>query len=447
MKDNVREIIIDTLVSVDTEGRKSHLIIKEVLTKYDYLDARDKAFYKRVTEGTISSKITLDYVLNMYSGKPMEKCKPFVRSLLRMSAYQILFMEKIPNSAAIDEAVKLCRKRSLEAFCPFVNAILRNISKDTPSCLDFSDISDEALRLSIMYSCPLHIVNMLKKEQRDAEGILKGLSSIRPTSVRILSDEEKLLPLWRKQKIEYKASEYVPHAYLIEGFEGMEAVPGFLEGKILVQDESSMMAALATGITEDSDVSVIDVCAAPGGKTSFVASMMHGKGRVLSLDISERKVSLISENVERMGLSNVEPKVFDATMFNPEWEEAFDVLIADVPCSGIGVMARKSDIKYNVTNESMMEICNLQKKIVSNVSRYVKKGGVMIYSTCTIHKAENEKMVRFIENNLPFMGDSIKPYVPSLFNIEREKDYAVQILPSKEGCDGFFVARFIKAEQ
>lgn len=446
MKDNIREIVSDTLVAIDVEGRKSHLVIKDVLTKYDYLDARDKAFYKRVCEGTIASKITLDYVLDKYSKKPMEKCKPFVRAILRMSAYQILFMEKIPDSAVIDEAVKLCRKRSFEEFCPFVNAVLRNLAKGGSALLDFSDIEDDTTRLSVQYSCPLHIVRMFKKEQKDAEAILKGMAQIHLTSVKILSDEEEILKLWEKAGIRYRRSKLVMGAYLIEGFEGMEALPGFLEGKILVQDESSMMASLATGINDESDLTVIDVCAAPGGKTSFVASMMKGKGHVLSLDVSDRKVSLIQENVERMNLSNVEPMVFDATVFNPEWEGMADVLIADVPCSGLGVMARKSDIKYNVSNESMKEICDLQKKIILNVSKYVKKGGVLIYSTCTIHKAENEKMVKFIEENLPLKGDSIKPYVPSLFMTDRPCEYAVQILPSTEGCDGFFVSRFIKTE-
>lgn len=442
MADNIREIIADSLIMLEEEGKKSHLLIKDVLTKYDYLDARDKAFYKRVTEGTISKKITLDYVLDRYSKKPVEKCKPMIRAILRMSAYQILFMDKIPTSAVIDEAVKLCRKRSFEDFCPFVNAVLRNLSKDSAKALTFDDISDEVKRLSVKYSCPEHIVRILLKEQAEPEAVLKGLSEIRPVCVKVLSNEDDIIISFKKAGIKYKKSSFVEHAYLIENFEGTENLPGFTEGRLLIQDESSMMASQALGIKEGENILVIDTCAAPGGKTSFVASMLGGFGRVISCDVSEKKVSLISENVKRLGLSNVEPTLFDATVFNPEWEGKADAVIADVPCSGLGVMARKSDIKYNVSNETMKDICELQKKIVSNVWRYVKPGGILIYSTCTIHKAENEKMVKYILNNLPFEGDSIKPYVPVLFANERENEYSIQILPSVEGCDGFFVARF-----
>lgn len=444
MTDNIREIVLDFLVSLESGERKSHLLLRDVLTKFDYLDSRDKAFIKRVCEGTVSSKITLDYILNEFSKKPVEKCKPAIRAILRMSAYQILFMEKVPDSAVIDEAVKLCRKRSFEDFCPFVNAVLRNVSKNKDSALSFDTIEDNVLRLSVKYSCPEHIVRMFLKEHKDAEEILKGLGEIRPTCVKILSDEEGTLKRFFEAGISFSKSRLLEGAYLIDGFEGLESVPGFLEGKLIVQDESSMLAALATGVRENQDITVIDVCAAPGGKTCFTASLLMGKGRVISCDISDRKVGLIRENVQRLHLKNVEPIVCDATVYNPEFEGIADVVIADVPCSGLGVMARKSDIKYNVSNESMKEICDLQKKIVSNIVSYVKPGGVLIYSTCTIHKAENEKMVRYIEDNFPFTGDSLRPFLPNLFYIERECDYAVQILPSKEGCDGFFVSRFVR---
>jgi len=446
MSDNIREIIADALVLIDTENKKSHLLIRDVLDKYDYLDTRDKAFFKRVTEGTVSYAITLDYVLDELSKKPMSKCKPMVRAILRMSAYQILFMEKVPDNAVCDEAVKLCRKRSFEQFCPFVNGILRNLCKNKENCLDFSDIADESKRLSVKYSCPEWIVKMFLKEQKDVEALLEGLLRIRPTSVRITDSKAKelILKQWSQNGISYTESAFVEDTYLLSDFDGIGNLYGFSEGLIIVQDESSQMSAAASGITENDEKTVIDVCAAPGGKTSFVASRMNSKGKVISCDVSEQKVELISENVSRLGLKNVVPTVWDATCFNPEWEETADVVIADVPCSGLGVFARKSDLKYNITNEAMKDICDLQKKIVLNVSRYVKPGGVLIYSTCTIHKAENEKMVRFILDNLPFEEDSLKPFLPKLFETERKSDSYIQFLPNVEGTDGFFVARFIK---
>lgn len=444
MSINVREIVTDILFELETGNRKSHLLIRDVLEKYDYLDKRDKAFIKRVSEGTISNRITLDYVLDSFAGKPMEKCKPMVRVILRMSAYQLLYMERIPKNAVCDEAVKLCRKKSFEAFCPFVNGILRNIAKDTERCLSFDAIEDKVLRLSIKYSMPEWIVRMFNKEQKNTEELLDAMLKIHPTCIRFIhADKEKeLLKEFENRGIVYSPAKYVSHAYYVEGFEGAEMLPGFYEGEIIVQDESSMLAAMATGINEASDCQVIDVCAAPGGKSCAVASLMAPKGLVRSFDISDTKVNLIMENVDRLGLNNVTAMVSDASVFRDELFETADVLICDVPCSGLGVMGRKSDIRYNITNEAMKDICELQKKIVENVVKYLKVGGVFVYSTCTIHKAENEKMVKYMLENLPLEATPLSEVLPKEL-VTKDENY-LQFLPNVHGTDGFFVARFIK---
>lgn len=442
MNENVRELVVNTLLELEEEGRKSHLLIRDVLDKFDYMDAKDKAFYKRLTEGTISDRITLDYVIDRYSKKPVSKLKPVVRAILRMSAYQILFMEKVPDSAACDEAVKLVKKLSRPEFAGFVNGILRNISKEKEKALDFSDIKEKSAYLSVRYSCPEWIVKMFLKEQKNTEAILEGMSAVRPTCVHVLRHVDDYQEKWRQAGITVTPGCIVKDSFYLENFEGLESVPGFLEGDILVQDESSSVSSLATG-TLGKSVKVLDVCAAPGGKSCFTASKLGDKGSVTSCDVSEQKVALITENAQRLGL-DIEAVVQDATEFVKEWEEAFDVIICDVPCSGLGVMGRKSDIKYNITNEGMKDICELQKSIVLNVCRYLKKGGVFVYSTCTIHKAENEKMVKYIEENLSLRGDSLKPFVPVLFTKERPSENYVQLLPGIDGTDGFFVARFIK---
>ena len=446
MSVNTREIILDILLELEKRDAKSHLLIRDVLLKYDYLDARDKGFIKRVSEGTVFNRITLDYVLDKYSSKSVAKCKPAVAAILRMSLYQILYMDKVPDNAVCDEAVKLCRKKSFEAFCPFVNGVLRSICRDKDNALSFDGINDKTERLSVQYSCPEWIVKMFMKEQNDAESLIKALSEIRPTYVKVLrSDDAPMLEKeWTEKGIKFESVGSIADAYKLESFEGMESVPGFLEGKFLIQDVSSMICAESTGVRVGDDLKVLDVCAAPGGKSSYVASRMLPKGEVISCDVSEDKVSLIADNVERMGLTNITPMLQDATEFNSEFENRFDVVIADVPCSGLGVMSRKSDIKYKISNEAMKDICDLQKKIVTNVSRYVKPGGVLVYSTCTVHKAENEKMVKFITENLPFKEDSLKPYVPFLFTGERKADTHIQLRPDADGTDGFFVARFIR---
>lgn len=446
MSDNIREIVLDTLYELETGDKKSHLLIRDVLDKYDYLDARDKAFYKRVSEGTITTKLTLDYVLNCVSKKPMDKCKPMVRCILRMSAYQILYMDKIPEHAVIDEAVKLCRKRSFEEFCKFINGILRALVERKDELTNFDSIEDNILRLSVKYSMPEGLVRMFLKEQDNAEELLKAFGNIRPVCVKVRRPEmvDKLTLEWKNLGIEVLPCKLIENAFYVKSLEGAYSLAGFSEGELIIQDESSMLVGLATGLKKGDDKTVIDVCAAPGGKTSCVADIMYPNGLVLSFDVSEKKTSLIDENIERLKLTNVTVDVHDATILNEELIEKADVLICDVPCSGLGIIGRKADIRYNITNENMKSICDLQKEIVNTVWRYVKPGGVMIYSTCTIHKAENEKMVKYILNNLPFEGDSIKALVPSLYTTERESENYVQLLPNVDETDGFFIARFIR---
>ena len=289
---------------------------------------------------------------------------------------------------------------------------------------------------------------MLLKEQEDGESLVKALSEIRPAFVKVVNeaDTEALTKAWGEAGISFEPARYIKNAFKIEDFDGMESVPGFSDGRLIVQDESSMICAECAGVQKGSDLRILDVCAAPGGKSSYVASRMYPEGEVVSCDVSDTKVSMIADNAERLHLSNLKPTLQDATEFNEEYEASFDIVIADVPCSGLGVMSRKSDIKYNITNEAMKDICDLQKAIVTNVSRYVKPGGVLLYSTCTIHKAENEKMVKFITENLPFKEDSLKSFVPFLFDKTRKSECHIQLRPDTDGTDGFFVARFVKSK-
>lgn len=446
MSENIREIVLDTLYELETGDNKSHLLIRDVLDKYDYLDARDKAFYKRVSEGTITTQLTLDYVLNILSSKPMDKCKPMVRCILRMSAYQILFMDKIPEHAVIDEAVKLCRKRSFEEFCRFVNGILRNLCDKKKVLLDFDKIEDNITRLSVKYSMPENLVRMFIKEQEDAENLLRAFGNIRPVCVKVRRPEmvPELTKSWKQAGIEVIPCTLIENAFYVKGLEGAYALSGFSDGELIIQDESSMLVGLATGLKKGDNKTVIDVCAAPGGKTSCVADIMYPNGKVISRDVSDRKTELITENIERLNLTNVSVDVHDATILDESLIETADVLICDVPCSGLGIIGRKADIRYNITNENMKSICDLQKEIINTVWQYVKPGGVMIYSTCTIHKAENEKMVKYILNNLPFDGDSLKEAIPVLYKKPRESENYVQLLPNVDNTDGFFIARFVR---
>lgn len=431
MSTDTREIVFDALMLITNDGRKSHLVIREVLNKYDYLDNTDKNFIKRLTEGTVQKLITLDYGLDMFSERKMNRCKPAIRTILRMAAYQILFMERVPDSAACDEAVKLCNKRSRKELSGFVNAVLRKLSENKEQVFLFDNITDKVTRLSVKYSVPEHIVSMFIKEQDAPEELLRGLTEERPTVVRITDEtkEMEILKQFDNAGIEYAKSPLVEHAYRLKSFHGVNELPGFSEGIVYIQDESSMLCVKEALKTDEKEPVIIDVCAAPGGKTMYIAELLKGHGTIRSFDVSEEKVQLLRDNNERLGYTNITCEVQDGSEYRADLKETADIVICDVPCSGLGVISRKSDIKYNVTNEGMAELCNLQKQIALNAADYVKKGGILMYSTCTVHKAENQKAVKYILNNRP----------------EFVLEYDRQLRPDIDGTDGFYLARLRKA--
>ena len=437
MADNPREIVLDTLLVLEKENTFSHKLIKDVLDKYDYLDARNKAFIKRVTEGTIERQIELDYYLNQYSSVAVCKMKPLIRCLMRMSVYQILYMDSIPDSAVCNEACKLAEKRKFRNLKGFVNGVLRTVSKNKKALPLPDEEKEPELFLSVKYSMPGWLVRlwMAEYDRKTVETMLKGLLAIHPVSLRFQTtlsagERQSILDQMLASGLELEQSEYLPYIYQVKNVEGIHTLPGYREGKFLVQDVSSALAVEAAGIRNGDFV--MDICAAPGGKTILAAEKTlseaeeHSRqGKVLARDVSESKVSLIRENASRMGLMNVTAEVFDATQSDERYFERADVLLMDVPCSGLGVMGKKRDIKYHVTPESLKSIVELQKKIVEHSWRYVKPGGILLYSTCTIHSKENEEMVKWIVDHFPF---------------EQEGD-TVQILPGEMDADGFFYAR------
>lgn len=426
MAENAREIVLDTLLEIERNKVFSNQLLKSVLDKYDYLDIQDKRFIKRLTEGCIERRIELDYYLNQYSSVPVNKMKPLIRCLMRMGVYQIVYMDKIPDAAACNEAVKLAIKRKFVNLKGFVNGVLRKISRNKEN-LPLPQEYNSLEYLSVKYSMPEWIVEMWLKEygKEDTEVLLKALAGIHPVSVRFSTrvpkeQREEYVTAWKEQGVIAKQSEVVPYVYTLEAVDGISGLKGFEEGVFTVQDISSVMCVEAAGLKE-TDVAM-DICAAPGGKTMLAAEKCS---KVLARDLSEKKVDLIVENIERMGLANkVETESWDATVADDTKKECADVLFMDVPCSGLGVMGKKRDIKYHVTEETLESLVELQKQIVTSSWQYVKKGGVLMYSTCTIHRKENQEMSRFICEKFPFV-------------LEEEK----QILPGFMEADGFYFAK------
>lgn len=486
MAENIREIALDTLLVLEKGEEYSHRLVRAVLDKYAYLPGRDRAFLKRVVEGTVERRLELDYYLDGCSSVPSKKMKPLIRCLLRMSVYQLCYMDSVPDRAVCDEACKLAGKRGFRNLRGFVNGVLRTISRKKGE-LPLPDQNREPLRfLSVKYSMPEWLVRLWVDEYgiEITETLLGALMEIHPVCLRFRTDcpqtqREELLAVLKEAGISLKQSAYLPYVYTAEwgaksGMAGgMDSLPGFSRGEFTVQDVSSALAVEAAGMGKDDFV--IDVCAAPGGKSLLAAERAAG---VLARDVSEEKADLIRENIARMAVENIEVQVFDGAEYDEDLQGKADVVLLDVPCSGLGVVGKKRDIKYRVTPESLKTLGELQRRIVRAGSGLVKQGGTLVYSTCTINRAENEEMVRFITQQLDFEPLSLEDRLPPAlleqkakleelllqrkealgtglqgrggadfhegdFALSKEEKAAcIQLLPGYMQADGFFIALF-----
>ena len=425
---NTREVILDTLMEILEKQQYSHLVMQGVLNKYSYLEKQERSFIKRVCEGTVEQKIRIDYVIDQFSKTKTKKMKPLIRTLLRMGTYQILFMDGVPDAAVCNESVKLAGKRGFGTLKGFVTGVLRNISRNKDNISYPDRESDETSYFKVMYSMPEEIIALMKEQYSAAETemMLESLLGKRPLTIRIsgaLSEEEKkeLLEHFAEDGIVVAETE-LPYVFSLEKVDKISELYGYEEGKFFVQDIGSAMVVEMAGIKKDDYV--IDVCAAPGGKATHAAEKLCGSGRVQARDLTEYKVSMIEENVERLRLANMDAMVWDATVTDESAIGKADVVIADLPCSGLGVIGRKSDIKYRITQQSLEEVEALQRDILSVVHNYVKPGGVLMYSTCTINRKENEGNKEWFLQNFPF-----------------EEEQERLMLPGRDGSDGFYMVR------
>lgn len=425
---SVRELALDILIEVNERGQYSHLILRDVLAKYQYLEKQERAFLTRLTEGTIEHMLEMDFIINSFSKVKVKKMKPLIRNLLRMSVYQLKYMDSIPDAAVCNEAVKLAKKRGFGQLRGFVNGVLRNIARDLEQ-LVYPDENLEPIRfLEVTYSVPAWIVEQWVKDYgyEKTKAICQSFFAERPITIR--TNLTKTTPEKLKEKLEIEGVkvegiEKLPYAFKISGYNYLQALRSFEEGLFYVQDVSSMMVAEIASPQRNSYV--IDVCAAPGGKSSHLAEKMQGTGMVEARDLTEYKVSLIEENINRHGLKNMNAVQMDATVYDESSKEKADLLICDLPCSGLGVMGKKTDIRYKMTADKQKELVQLQRHILDVVHTYVKKGGILVYSTCTIHKAENEGNVEWFVKKYP----------------EFEVCFCEQMFPCEEYHDGFFIAK------
>lgn len=442
---NTREIIVGALMEITEENRYCHIVLRDILGKYQYLEKRDRAFISRVTEGTVENLIQIDYILEQFSTVKVHDMKPFIRSLLRMSIYQMKYLDSVPPSAVCNEAVKLAQKKGFYTLKGFVNGVLRAASRGLGEVV-YPDASKTPKRyLSVRYSMPEWILQkwLAQYDFETVERILKGFGQESRTCIRCnlsRASKKTVMESLQRQGISVKEIPYLDYALEISGYNYLEAITAFREGLFQVQDVSSMLVAeVANPRWGDY---CIDVCAAPGGKSLHLSDKLNGSGYVEARDLTDYKVALMQENLERTKRINMVAVRQDATVFDAASVGKADILLADVPCSGMGVIGRKPDIKFKMTEARQQELVRLQRKILDTVWSYVKPGGTLVYSTCTIGAEENQYNVKWFLDHYPFRLDTIDPYLCEALRSRTTQAGYIQLLPGIHGMDGFFIARF-----
>ena len=445
---NIREMALEILLEAERNGAYPNVLLKQTLDKYLYMEKQERAFLTRLVEGTVERKLTLEYYLNHVSKTPVNKCKPVIRCILRMAAYQIFYMDAVPDSAACNEAVKLAQKKGFQTLKGFVNGVLRNLSRRKHEIVMPNEEKEPVKALSAAYSVPEWLVEKVIKEygMEHGKNMFASLyENVGATTIRVNNSKistEECAKLLEKEGVHVEKAAYVENALEISGYDSLRFLESFEKGYFQVQDVSSMLVGLAAN-PKPGDT-VIDVCAAPGGKSIHVADLLLGTGHVEARDLTDYKVGLIEENITRCGFTNVTAKRADALMFDEAAKESADIVIADLPCSGLGVLKKKSDIKYRMSQQQIEELAQLQRRILKNAAAYVKPGGTLIYSTCTITKEENDMQVDWILENLPLQLVSLEGCMCEELLKNHEREGVLQLLPGREKTDGFFLAKFQK---
>ena len=442
-----REAAVKMLLAVCKDKQFSHVVKGKYLDKIE--EKRERALATRLFEGSLERMIELDYIIDRFSKTPVRKMKPAIAAILRMTVYQLRFMDKIPAGAACNEAVKLTKKYGFTGLSGFVNGVARSIARaeEIPYPDEKKDI---VTYLSVMYSMPSTIVEQMISQygpELAKKMFASFLQTEKTVSVRCMthvSSAEELKKRLRDADVTIEDGLYSQDALRLSGIDAPERLPMFAEGAFYIQDESSMQAVLAAGLTGGERV--LDLCAAPGGKSLMAADILakYGAGTVTSGDLTDAKVALLNENKARCRAENMIVRKADATVFRKEEEEHYDVVLADVPCSGLGIIGKKPDIKLFMTLEQETELCALQKDILKNAVRYVKPGGVLVFSTCTLNKEENMGGYKFLKEECGMQQESLEPFLSEALWTETTKDGYLQLLPGVHGTDGFFMARFRK---
>lgn len=437
-KDTARQIALEVICAVIDGGAYANIALNKTL-RTKKTDDRDRRFITELVYGTIKAKGTLDWLLSQLSARPLAKIDKAILNILRMGLYQIFYLDKVPASAACNESTELAKSASHAGAAKFVNGILRSAVRGREAgTLLFPDKSaDMALNLALTKLHPLWLVkHWLKQFGEEETEKLLDYNNLPP----VLSLRTNTLKTTRSNLLEVLQAagfEAVPSKWCEEGIictktAGLNALMEKAPDAFYMQDESSMLVAHA--VCPQPGMTVLDLCAAPGGKTTHLAQLMQNKGRIYACDIHPHKMELIKENAVRLGIDIIEPVLMDASVFKPEWADAADCVLVDAPCSGFGVLRRRAEARWRKNKKDLKVFPPLQKSILQNAARYVKPGGRLIYSTCTLEQAENNLLVsEFLNANTEF------EYAGFSHPLTGEKINELQLLPQRDNVDGFYI--------
>ena len=440
MNRSARITALRVLVNCRSNGAWADAALKAQISR-DGLSGPDAALCSRIVYGVMQNQMLLDFYIGAYCSQKPDHLQPPLLEILRIGAYQILFLDKIPDSAAVNTSVELAKLSKRGQASGLINAVLRKLSQNKDSLPPIPD-RDEVQRLSIQYSHPKwltkRMVNLLGREE--AERFLASNNQIAPLTIQVnplKTTMESLTEELRQSGVEVRPHIWVPDCLELSGTGDLTALPAFQKGEFLVQDPAARLVSLIADVCPGRKV--LDVCAAPGGKSLSAAFAMAGKGSIVACDLHENKLKRIQESADRLGVDIIDTQTADGRVFHPEWESAFDVVLVDAPCSGLGIIRKKPDTRYKKADD-LFTLPVIQSAILDNAARYVRPGGTLVYSTCTILPEENEQVTQaFLAEHSGFTSESFELPLPV-----GKTDGSLTLWPQRHNTDGFYICRMTR---
>ena len=440
---DAREVALKIINDVIHNHAYANIALAREINRQKLSD-QDRRFITELVYGTIKAGATLDWMIGHYINRPLDKIAPVILNILRMGMYQMFFLSKIPVSAACNQAVELTKKYGHTGTVKFVNAVLRNAGR-SPEKIVYPDRQKHTAKfLALTYFHPEWLVNRWIKRLgvEETEELCRINNLTPPLCLRtntLKNTREELLMILEKEGVSAEPSKWTPEGIVCHSYPSLSTLKSLRDGLFQVQDESSMLVAHV--LDPKPGEFIIDTCAAPGGKSTHIAALMQNKGRILSADIHDHKLTITRENAERLGITMIETKVLDATQIGDQYPSQADRVLVDAPCSGLGVLRRKADSRWRKEESMLRELPILQQEILRSAAQCVKVGGILVYSTCTTEPEENQQVVeKFLQDRPNFVLEKTSSFIPTPVDDAK----MIQLWPHVDQVDGFFIARMIR---